>query len=116
MAALPVDRLSDEAGHMIGFVMPHIDKARGIHDLYSPRGRQAHFANADFRFLVHVAVNIARLFATVHEHGLIIGDVNHGNILVCADGTVAAIDCDSFQVGDGSALSLPCGCGAFYTA
>ena len=42
------------------------------------------------------------MFAAVHDHGFIIGDVNHGNILVRADGTVAAIDCDSFQIGDGS--------------
>ena len=86
--------------------MSRIQDARGIHELYSPRGRVRSFPSADFRFLVHVAANVARLFASVHKAGFIIGDVNHGNILVRNDGTVAAIDCDFFQVGDGS--RFPC--------
>ena len=33
-------------------------------------------------FLIHTAANIARAFAVVHESGQVIGDVNHGNIVV----------------------------------
>jgi len=39
-----------------------------------------------------------RAFAVVHESGHVIGDVNHGNLVVAADATVKLIDCDSFQV------------------
>ena len=45
---------------------------------------------------------MARLFAAVEQAGFLMGDVNHGNILVRNNGTVVAVDCDSFQVGDGS--------------
>ena len=63
---------------------------------------------------INVAANLARLVAAIHKTGFIIGDVNHGNILVRNDGTVAAIDCDSFQIGDGS--RFPCGVGVeFFT-
>jgi DNA-binding helix-hairpin-helix protein with protein kinase domain len=82
---------------------------RPLYELYSPRSRVQHFPSADFRFLVHVAANIARLFAAVHQAGFIMGDVNHGNILVRNDGTVAAVDCDSFQVGDGARFPCPVG-------
>ena len=106
VTAWPLDCLKSPSGAVVGFLMSRIQDARGIHELYSPRGRVRCFPSADFRFLVHVAANVARLFASVHKAGFIIGDVNHGNILVRNDGTVAAIDCDSFQVGDGS--RFPC--------
>lgn len=109
VAALPTECLKSPSGATVGFVMPRIADARGIHELYSPRARVRHFPSADFRFLIHAAANIARLVAAIHGTGFIIGDVNHGNILVRNDGTVAAIDCDSFQIGDGS--RFPCGVG-----
>ena len=106
VAAWPTDSLKNPSGLVIGFVMPRVLDARALYDLYGPRSRVQHFPSADFRFLVHVAGNIARLFGTVHAAGFIIGDVNHGNILVRNDGTVAAVDCDSLQIGDGS--RFPC--------
>ena len=48
--------------------------------------------------LVGVAANVSRAFAVVHEQGHVVGDVNHGNLLVRTDGTVKFIDCDSFQI------------------
>jgi DNA-binding helix-hairpin-helix protein with protein kinase domain len=106
VAAWPMDVLIASSGQVVGFVMPRILDARPLYELYSPRSRIQHFPTADFRFLVHAAANVARLFAAVHKAGFICGDVNHSNILVRQTGTVAAVDCDSFQVGDGS--RFPC--------
>ena len=106
VAAWPMDGLKSTTGQVVGFVMPRLLDARPLYELYSPRSRVQHFPSADFRFLVHVAANVARLFAAVHKAGFICGDVNHSNILVRQSGTVAAVDCDSFQVGDGS--RFPC--------
>ena len=106
VAAWPMDCLKNRSGSVVGFVMPRIVGARPLYELYSPRARVQHFPSADFRFLVHAAANVARLFAAVHKAGFIAGDVNHSNILVRSNATVAAVDCDSFQVGDGS--RFPC--------
>ena len=106
VAAWPMDCLKSRAGQVVGFVMPRVVDARPLYELYSPRARVQHFPSADFRFLVHAAANVARLFAAVHKAGFIAGDVNHSNILVRSNATVAAVDCDSFQVGDGS--RFPC--------
>jgi len=84
--------------------MQRLSSGRGIHELYSPKSRFDAFPEADFRFIVHVAANIARAFATIHAHGLVAGDVNHGNLAVGADGTVKFIDCDSFQIGTGNTV------------
>src|SRR5262245_44157775 len=102
IAAWPTDLLAEGNGEVRGFVMPRITSRRDIHELYSPKSRSEAFPEADFRFLVHVGANIARAFAVIHQHGLVLGDVNHGNLLVGPDGTVVLIDCDSFQIGTGS--------------
>ena len=109
LAAWPIEVLADRSGAVVGYVMPRIAAARGLHDLYHPRSRLQHFPQADFRFLVHAAANLARVLASLHDKGFIIGDVNHGNVLVRRNGTVAAIDCDSFQIGNGGRFC--CGVG-----
>ena len=86
---------------MWGFVMPRVAAKQDVHELYSPKSRSEAFPQADFRLVVHVATNVAKAFATLHQQGHIAGDVNHGNLLVGSDGTVTLIDCDSFQVTDG---------------
>lgn len=104
IAAWPVDILKDRQDRVLGFVMPRIAARRDIHELYSPKSRADVFPEADFRFIVRVAANIARVFGVMHGHGHILGDVNHGNLLVGADGTVMLIDCDSFQIRHGGQL------------
>lgn len=97
VAAWPVDLLADSRKTVQGFVMPRVTARRNVHELYSPKSRAQVFPEADFRFLTHVCTNVARAFAVVHDCGHVIGDVNHGNLLVSPNGTVTLIDCDSFQ-------------------
>jgi len=102
IAAWPTDLIVDAKGKPLGFVMPRVIARRDIHELYSPKSRADTFPEADFRFLVHVACNVARAFAVVHGQNHVLGDVNHGNVLVGPDGTVILIDCDSFQIARGA--------------
>lgn len=100
-AAVPVAVIGDRReGQVSGILMPRVRGHLEIHSLYSPAHRKTHFPDKDWSFLIHVATNIAAVFDTVHQHGLVIGDVNQGNILVSPRGTVVLIDCDSFQVND----------------
>lgn len=107
VAAWPVDLVQDRSGAPIGFLMPRIDDHLDIHLLYGPKTRLDTFPDAQWRFLVRAATNVARSFRLVHEHGLIIGDVNHGNLLVSHKATVRLIDCDSFQLTHGGRV-FPC--------
>jgi DNA-binding helix-hairpin-helix protein with protein kinase domain len=97
LTAWPSDLLLKRSGEPVGLLMPKFN-GRDIHRLYSPKSRRADFQRADWRFLVHAAANTARAFGAVHDAGCIIGDVNHGGVLVAQDATVRLIDCDSFQV------------------
>jgi DNA-binding helix-hairpin-helix protein with protein kinase domain len=90
-----------------GLLMPRIKGYQEAHLLYTPKSRRANFPEAQFPFIIHASINIARAFATVHDAGQVIGDVNHGNLLISDDARVALIDCDSFEIRDGGAV-FPC--------
>jgi DNA-binding helix-hairpin-helix protein with protein kinase domain len=101
VAAWPVDLLIDDHDAVRGFLMLRVSARRNIHELYNPKSRRRSFPQADFRFVVRAAANVARAFAQLHSRNHVLGDVNHGNALVGNDGTVVLIDCDSFQIRNG---------------
>ena len=117
LAAWPSDLLlKAPRGRVTGLLMKKITGFHPIHELYTPKSRLQEFPRANWPFLVHVAANVARAFALVHSSGVVIGDVNHGNILVNDAGITALIDCDSFQVlNNGEKFVCEVGVGA-YTA
>lgn len=102
VAAWPTDLLTDERGVVRGFLMGRISARQDAHRLYSPKSRRRTFPDADFRFVVRAATNLARAFGQIHSASHVIGDVNHGNALIGKDGTAVLIDCDSIQVRDRS--------------
>ena len=105
-AAWPISTLHKNK-QTVGLVMRRIPRgSKVIHELYTPKTRLREFPTADWLFLLHVAANVARGFAALHRGGHVIGDVNHGNILVSNNGTTAFIDCDSFQVSAGGKIYI----------
>jgi DNA-binding helix-hairpin-helix protein with protein kinase domain len=101
IAAWPIAVLSAKAaGEPQGLLMPRVNGYRAAHLLYNPKSRRTTFPEAQFPFIMHSATNVARAFATIHDAGQVIGDVNHGNLLVAGSAVVALIDCDSFQITD----------------
>jgi DNA-binding helix-hairpin-helix protein with protein kinase domain len=109
-AAWPQALIAGPGGAIAGFVMQKAAEPFDIHAVYSPRDRREKLPRADWRFLVHVAANLAAAFHAAHEAGVVIGDVNHGSVRVGKDGRVRLIDCDSYQITqDGK--TLRCGVG-----
>jgi DNA-binding helix-hairpin-helix protein with protein kinase domain len=101
-AAWPIDVIYDRLDNLCGFVMKRLDSYVPLHKLYSPLERKKLFPDKGYKFLIHVAKNLAMAFHKIHEFGIVIGDVNEANILVNRDGLVAFIDCDSFQIRNGN--------------
>lgn len=100
-AAWPTSIVWKDGQRPCGFLMPQV-RGKEIHQLFSPKEREVEFPTAGWDFLVHVARNCAAAFDSVHDIGVVIGDVNEGNLLVTNDGTVRLIDCDSYQVQNGA--------------
>lgn len=102
--AFPRAVLRDGRGAFAGFLMPRVEGAEPLHEVYAPGARKRRFPEADYRFLVRVAANVARAVAATHAAGCVIGDVNHSSFLIARDGLVTLIDADSFQFRDGETL------------
>jgi DNA-binding helix-hairpin-helix protein with protein kinase domain len=102
LTAFPISLVRQRNGEFLGFTMRLVPEHMPLHDLYSPGSRKHKFPQADFRFLVRTATNIARAIASVHYAGCVIGDINHSSILISKKATVALIDADSFQISDGT--------------
>ncbi len=98
LATWPINSIHTSDNKLIGFTMPKLVDHKPIFELYSPKKRLQEFPKADWRFLIHAAINTARAFLVIHDAGHVIGDVNHGNLLVASDATVQFIDTDSFQI------------------
>jgi DNA-binding helix-hairpin-helix protein with protein kinase domain len=99
VAAWPVGTLSRAPrGSAVGLLMPRVSGFKPVHLLYGPKSRLAEFPQATWSFLVHAACNVARALAVVHAGGNVVGDINHGNLLVSSRAMIKLIDCDSFQI------------------
>lgn len=85
-------------GEVAGLVMPLVERHRELHTLYNPAQRGQVFPEADWSFLLHAALNVARALAVVHAEGHVVGDVNQKNVVVGQDAVVKLLDCDSFQI------------------
>lgn len=97
-AAWPTDVVTDMQGKPQGFTMKKLTQYVPLHMLFSPMDRKKLFPDKGYSFLLHTARNLASVFYRLHAAGLVMGDVNEGNILVNNSGMVALIDCDSFQL------------------
>ncbi|MFA4877803.1 MAG: hypothetical protein WC586_10340 [Methanoregula sp.] len=99
ISAWPIDLIHrGSGGPVCGFVMPRVHECEPVHKVYGPTHRKQTFPEADWKFLVRTAKNLAAAFDAIHFYGYVIGDVNEGNILVDRHACVTLIDCDSFQV------------------
>ena len=93
----------------VGFVMENINnpynkdgsKYNKFINFYASKARQKFFPQAEYKFMVHSAINLAIAIQTLHEKGIVLGDINESNVCVNnTDTTVKLIDCDSYQIED----------------
>jgi DNA-binding helix-hairpin-helix protein with protein kinase domain len=93
-----------------GILMPKVADARHLHELYGTSTRRRHFPGALWQHLVLAARNAAAAFYTLHTAGIVVGDVNQGNLMVDPQMRVRLIDCDSFQIThEGKTFTCPVG-------
>ena len=100
--AFPVVLIRDRPdGRVIGYGMQRLHASlRPLHQLYGPRDRKEYFPDSNWKFLIHMARNLAQAVALLHEVGIVVGDLNPNNILVGPRGELFVVDVDSFQVSD----------------
>ncbi|WP_338828331.1 topoisomerase DNA-binding C4 zinc finger domain-containing protein [Bradyrhizobium sp. 27S5] len=97
LVAFPSELTTDSAGGFGGFAMRLVKSFWPMHELYHPKSRKLQYPKANYRHLIHAALNVARAVGKVHETGCVIGDFNHSGVLISQNYVVALIDADSFQ-------------------
>jgi DNA-binding helix-hairpin-helix protein with protein kinase domain len=100
LVAFPLAVVQGPGGAFAGFAMRLVRGHKPLFELYAPGARKVAFPDANYRFLVRSAANVAVAVAKVHEAGAVVGDINHSGILVSDKATAALIDADSFQFGE----------------
>ncbi|HTU94020.1 MAG TPA: hypothetical protein VMF69_28325 [Gemmataceae bacterium] len=98
--AWPQSRLLEPGGEgrVIGYLMPRLDKAHLIWEVYNPGVRREICPHFHYGSLLRTACNLAAAVAGLHECGYVVGDLNESNVLVTAQALVTLIDVDSCQV------------------
>lgn len=87
----------DGGGRVIGYLMPRIDKAHLIWEIYNPGVCREVCPHFHFGSLLRTARNLAAAVHSLHECGYVVGDLNESNVLVTPQALVTLIDVDSFQ-------------------
>ena len=97
--AWPMSRLLElgDEGRVIGYLMPRIENAHLIWEIYNPGVRREICPHFHHGSLLRTARNLAVLVSTLHECGYVLGDLNESNVLVSTQAQVTLIDVDSFQ-------------------
>ena len=97
--AWPISRLLERGddGRVIGYLMPRIENAHLIWEIYNPGVRREVCPHFHHGSLLRTARNLAAIVSTLHECGYVLGDLNESNVLVSPQAQVTLIDVDSFQ-------------------
>jgi uncharacterized protein len=101
LIAFPVESLFTPQRDFCGFTMRRVVDSWKIFELCVPKSRRQSFPDADYRFLVRAAINMARAVAAAHATSTIVGDLNNEGFLISRQAIVSLIDADSFQIPDG---------------
>src|SRR3989338_5533871 len=97
----------DAPGHpeFVGYIMPFLDVARlpPLQNCCYPQVRCQKYPLIQWRHMLTMAYNLAIVVYLIHKNRFRIGDFHPGNIHVDTQTSgVVLIDCDSFQISDGS--------------
>lgn len=99
VCTLPENLLYYRNGEFAGYLMSQTTSNFKIYNAYRESNERArYFPALDYRGLIVIAYNLAELIEHLHQHDVIIGDLNANNIVLNQDGTVCIIDTDSFDV------------------
>ncbi len=108
ISAWPQELLHDPRSRdALGILMPNVSDSRTLHELYGTANRRRHFPDARWHHLILAGRNVAAAFESLHSAGIVVGDVNQGNLMVDKNMCVRFIDCDSFQI-ESNGHVFPC--------
>ncbi|MBQ9478827.1 MAG: zinc-ribbon domain containing protein [Selenomonadaceae bacterium] len=108
----PVTELYNNQSEFVGFLMPVAKGEQIQRSIFLPMIFKEDFPEWKRHDMVELCLTILRKIIFLHEHNVVIGDLNPANILVVSPKEVYFVDVDSYQIED-----FPCPVGTInYTA
>lgn len=107
-SAWPENLLYNPRNQIVGFTMPLVSDGINFSILYHPHSRKTQLPFVNWKFLIHACLNLAKVVADLHAIAIVIGDLNSNGVRVNDKAIVKLLDCDSFQVTEGTSVYL-CG-------
>lgn len=99
----PEERITDARGQVIGYTMPLVERAEDLGRLGQRRWREGVVSAAE---VVALFRGLWLTLDALHRKGVVVGDLNDGNVLFRLPAPCVVIDVDSMQFG-----GLPCAVG-----
>ena len=94
----PKAMLYNEYNEFVGYLMPRAEGHELQHLLNNRAYLQQHFPHWTKKDLIQLCLTLLKQFKFLHEHNIIVGDINLRNILVESPYKVYFVDTDSYQV------------------
>ena len=94
----PIDLLYNDNREFVGYLMPMAKGKELQRSVFIKPLLQKNFPNWNKYDTVQLCVTILEKIKYLHEHGIIIGDINPANILVNSPTDVYFVDVDSYQI------------------
>ena len=97
--AWPIELLR-EGGRTVGYTMPAIGGSVSLAVACDPATRLATLPGFNWHYLHVAALGIARIVASLHARGYVVGDLRPSSFVVDRHAQVALVGCDGIQVRD----------------
>jgi hypothetical protein len=91
----PLDLCTDAKGNVVGYAMPVLEGAVDIHRLGQRKWREA--STMTTTDVLSVFRELTATVAELHARGIVVGDLNDGNVVLTAPWQPWLIDADSMQ-------------------
>lgn len=105
----PQEILYNEHGEFVGYLMPKAQGKTLQTSILQKAELMKNFPNWNKKDIVQLCITILEKINYLHEHNIILGDINASNILVKSPLEIYLVDVDSYQIED-----FPCPVGVVY--
>ncbi|WP_104757841.1 hypothetical protein [Helicobacter salomonis] len=91
--------LKNQQGECVGYLMPKAEGKTLQHILGGSKDVKQYIPNWNMKNLVRLCMSFLKTAQSLHDKGILIGDINPHNLIFTSDAEMFFIDCDSYQVG-----------------
>ncbi|CRF51216.1 hypothetical protein HHE06_10800 [Helicobacter heilmannii] len=95
---MPTCLLKNQQGECVGYLMPKAEGKTLQHILGGSKDVKQHIPNWNLKDLVRLCMSFLKTAQSLHDKGILIGDINPNNLMFTPNAEMFFIDCDSYQV------------------